>query len=431
MNAYVETKREKYENGLVVVSNETTDTETVAISGSIRAGAIFDEEGKFGAAELTSKLLTRGTKAHTAGEVSQIIEEAGATLQFTNRDESVSFSGRCYQGALGDLFGVIRECLMDPVFPEEEVERARAEIISEIKSDQDDTRATSYKRLMQLLYGKNEPYGRDPLGREDDLEQLTRQDLKLFHEKNYSPSGMVLAVTGKYSFGDLKTLIERLFSGWPREDSSGRAYSEPDPFGAQIFLEEMGHKSQVDLALGAKAVPRESSSFYPLTLGNLVLGRMGLYGRLGKNVRDEKGLAYYCFSSLQAKLYSGNIGIYAGVNPKNIEKAIEGVAQEILRISSEVISEKEIETAKKNLVGALSVSLDTSFERVNLLHDIEYYNLGLDYIERYPAILSGINSSAVLREFQRYLDPDKISLAASGPIGGTKLRLPRDLLRAV
>src|SRR5579862_1495362 len=96
-------KREVFEKGFVLLSNAINDSETVAISGSIKSGAISDKKGNFGTAELVSRLLMRGTKTHTAAEISQRLEESGATLSFDNRDESVYFSSRCYYGVLDDV----------------------------------------------------------------------------------------------------------------------------------------------------------------------------------------------------------------------------------------------------------------------------------------------------------------------------------------
>ena len=191
----------------------------------------------------------------------------------------------------------------------------------------------------------------------------------------------------------------------------------------------MNHKSQVDLALGTIGVPRASPQYYSLNLGNLILGRLGLYGRLGKNVREEKGVAYYSYSILQAKLYGGQFGIFAGVNPKNVEKALLGIVQEVDRITAESISGKELETAKRNLLGSLLLSLDTSAERVGILHDIAYFNLGLDYLERYPSILGAVTSDQVLKDCTQFMSLDHLSLVAAGPWQDSQLKLPKDLLK--
>jgi zinc protease len=143
----LELKREVFENGFVLLSNEISDSETVAISGSIKSGAICDEKGRFGAAELVSRLLMRGTQTRTAAEISQKIEESGATLSFDNRDESVYFSSRCYYGVLDDVLEILGESLMQPSFPETEILLSRNEILSEIKAQGDDTRSSAYRRL--------------------------------------------------------------------------------------------------------------------------------------------------------------------------------------------------------------------------------------------------------------------------------------------
>ena len=223
----------------------------------------------------------------------------------------------------------------------------------------------------------------------------------------------------------MREKLESIFSNWNSGKKSKKiSYHETETNSPEISAVDLKHKSQVDLAIGTKAVPRSSQYYYSLNLGNLVLGRLGLYGRLGKNIREDRGLAYYCFSALQAKLYSGFFGIFAGVNPANLDKAVEGIMEEITKITTQSITEKELETAKRNLIGSLSISLDTSSERVGIIHDIEYYNLGLDYLERYPGILEGISGEEILRSFQKFASPDKLSMVAAGPVENKNLRLP-------
>ncbi|HXQ91382.1 MAG TPA: pitrilysin family protein [Nitrososphaerales archaeon] len=421
----LELKREVFENGFVLLSNKISDSETVAISGSMKSGAICDEKGRFGIAELVSRLLMRGTKQHTGSEISQKIEESGATLSFDNRDESVYFSSRCYIGVLDDVLEILGECLMQPSFPEIEIALSRNEILSEIKAQSDDTRTSAYRRLFELIFGSDEPYGRDSLGIPDDLNRLTREDLVRFHEENYFSDRAVFAITGGYDYDRVREKLDKIFSSWNGKNSSRKiTYRETARSDPKVSAVNLKHKSQVDLAIGTRAVPRSSQYYYSLNLGNLILGRLGLYGRLGKNVREERGLAYYSFSALQAKLYSGFFGVFAGVNPVNLEKAVEGITEELTKITTQSISEKELETAKRNSIGSLSISLDTSSERVGIIHEIEYYNLGLDYLERYPGILERISGEEILHSFKKFISLDKMSMVASGPVESRNLRLP-------
>src|SRR5208283_409201 len=122
----IELQREKLSNGAVLIASANNTTRTVAIAGSVKAGAMNDEKSKFGTAELVTRLLNRGTTRMSSSELSKRVEEMGATLQFSNYDESVSFSGRCHSENLGKLLGILAECLSKPAFPPDEVEKTRA-----------------------------------------------------------------------------------------------------------------------------------------------------------------------------------------------------------------------------------------------------------------------------------------------------------------
>lgn len=410
----LELKRQKFQNGMVAIGNTDSSIGSIAIRGSIEAGAICDENGKFGTAELVTRLLTRGTSKYNAGKISEMVEELGATLDFSNHDETVVFAARCHSRTLKEILNVISACITDPLFPQEELDRAQDEIIAQIKADDDDTRSVAYRELAGLIYGKDAPYGKNSMGKTEDLKKITRQDIKSFYEANYSSSKLIFALTGNFEHDFVTSELEKLLTSWT--GGSGKISYKPSATNPGTRTVQMNHKSQADIAIGAKAVPRTSPSYYALNIGNLILGRMGLYGRLGKNVREEKGLAYYSFSSLQAKTYSGHIAAMAGVNPKNLENAIEGILEEISRISSEEISLEELEKAKKNSLGSLSISLDSSSERVSVIHDIEYYALGLDYLDRYEFILGSVTQKQILDEFKLRLRKENLSLAIAGPI---------------
>jgi len=429
----IEILRDTLSNGVSVISNPNRLTESIAIAGSIKAGTMRDPLGGFGTAELVSRMLTRGTRKRSAAEISRTIEEMGATLEFSNYDESVSFSARCHADYLGQLLEILSDCVCNPTFGEEETEKTKAEIISDLEAERDETRRMAYRGLLGELYGKDGTYGRDTLGAIEDVVRLRPDNARRFHGDFYDPQSMILAVTGRFDHSDLLSKVEDSLASWAKMPKVDTSLPRPlDSFPPSSVTFPMPHKSQVDVGLGARTVPRKSEEYHALNLGNLILGRIGLYGRLGRNVRDEKGLAYYCFSTLQSKLFAGHVAILAGVNPKNLEKAIEGIAEEIQRISSEPLSASEITKGRKNLLGSLSLSLESSIERVSLLHDIEYFSLGADYLERYGSILESVTPESVLRSFERYFTLDKVSLAVAGPVKGessktNKIKLPKEI----
>lgn len=430
-------KSEVLENGLLFSANESKDVDSIALSGSVRAGAIYDHQGKFGTAEIVSRLLTRGTKTHPiASVISKKIEEMGATLQFTNDDERVRFTARCHSSVIREMLEIIADCLTTPSFSSDQIELTKAEIISDLDAEQDDTRTRAHRLLMSLIYGEGKPFGRNPMGEADHIKTISDHDIAEFYNDLYAPNSTLIVATGNFEFSDLVSEIDSKLGKWNKTSKGNfgigaAAITEVDSTSASSKIDPMDYKSQVDIAMGMRAVSRKSDLYYALSLGNLLLGQIGLYGRLGKNVREEKGMAYYSFSSLVAKTFSGHMAIYAGVNPKNVSTAIEGITQEISRIRFEEIGEEELLTGKRNTLGSLSISLDTSSERVGIIHEIEYFSLGgSKYFEQFESKINSITSEQILKEFAEYANPSRISMSVVGPIQDTKqILLPREVLQ--
>lgn len=413
-------------NGIRIIANPNSSGASVALTGSIKAGTMFDPPFGYGTAELVSRLLVRGTRKHSGDTISQRIEETGATLEFSNYDEIVSFSGRCHVDHLSRLLEIASDCIIEPSFIDEEVRKTKAEIFSDLEAERDETRTMAYKGLMELEYGRDKPYGKNSLGVFEDVERLNSEHARKFHEEYYNPNSMILAATGRFDFDYLVSQVESAFGSWNKNSDRTRIeFGEIDTPKPSTRSIRMDHKSQVDVALGARAVPRKSKEFYPLNLGNLMLGRIGLYGRLGKSVRDEKGLAYYCYSILSAKLFAGHIAVLAGVNPKNLDSALQEILKQIAKMSSEPLTKDEVERGKKNLRGALSIALESSVERVNLMHEIEYHSLGLDFFEKYPTLIESVTAEESLESFATYFKTRDVSIVVAGPVG-EKVEVPTE-----
>ncbi len=410
-------------NGARIIFAESPANPFLAFLGSLPAGVAAEPPRTAGLAELTSRTLLGGTRRRTAAQLARAIEGLGATLRFHNDAEAVFFAGRCTREAAPEVFRVLRDVLEHPSFPEEEIEKARAEIANDLRMESDDTRARAARTLLSGLYPRGHPYGRDPKGTERSLRGIRRRDVAAFHRGAYGTDGMILALSGAadqaFVEGTLAPILESV------ELEAGRASSLPTPGDPKRETRTipMPHKSQVDLAIGGPALARGDPEYYALALANLLFGRIGLFGRLGERVREEKGLAYYSFSDLAARLAAGHVQIAVGVNPGNVGSALEAVRYEMQRLRTEPFSDEELERGRKNQIGGLAVSLERNAEVVEALHRIEYHGLGLDYLERFPTILRELPDTAVRGAAARFFDPDAVSLVAAGPLPDRTLRL--------
>jgi zinc protease len=149
-------------------------------------------------------------------------------------------------------------------------------------------------------------------------------------------------------------------------------------------------------------------------VANLILGQLGMMGRLGANIREEKGMAYYAYSQLQAGLLAGPWWVRAGVNPRNVERAIEAILEEIRRLQEEPVDEGELSDARGYLIGSLAIRHETNQGMAQALVDMELYGLGLDYLVRFPGIVFGIDAEAIQKAAHR-LSLTGFTVAIAGP----------------
>ena len=411
------------DNGAVLVSQALPSNPFLAFRGSLPAGMAAESPGEFGVAEFTARLLLSGTRRVSAAKISDRLEGIGATLEFVNTEEALAFQGRCTRDTVAETVRILVECLASPAFPQKEVERVRTSILNDLRQEDDDTHGRAMREAARAVFPKDHPYGRDPKSDAKRAHAVTRRDIVAFHEAHVGPDGLILAVTGDVDRELVEDAIaaplERL-----RADGEGAAPVPPPPtHRPRTQWIPMPHKSQADIVIGAPAVARRHGDFYALHLANLIFGRIGLYGRLGKSIRDDQGLAYYSYSSFEARTAGGWWTISAGVNPANLERAVRGIRAELDRLRTEPFSLEEVRDGKDNQVGSLVVGLERNAEVASELHRMEYYALGMDFLERYASIVRDLPEDRVREVARKYFDPNASSMVVAGPVGKLRVAL--------
>jgi zinc protease len=172
---------------------------------------------------------------------------------------------------------------------------------------------------------------------------------------------------------------------------------------------------QSDIFMGSAGQPRKSPDYYSADLGNSILGQFGMMGRIGDVVRDQAGLAYYAFSSMSGGLGPGPWSVAAGVNPENVDRAIDLIKSEIRRFVTEPVTAEELNDNKSSAIGRLPLALESNAGVAGALLNLERYDLGLDYFRTYADLVNAVTVEEVLATAQKYLDPDKLAIAVAGP----------------
>jgi zinc protease len=403
-------------NGAVLIASSLSSNPFVAFRGSVPAG-VAAEGDAHGVAEFTSRLLLSGTRRLSAAKLADRLEGIGATLEFRNGEELLIFTGRCTRDTTKETMRILVECLDQPTFPAREIERVRGELRNDLRIEADDTHRRAAHELARLVFPKDHPYGRDPKGGEDRVRRIRRRDIVAFHESHVGAEGLILAITGDVD----RTLVEESIAD-PLSRLEGQAdgvpaIPPPPAHKPRRVTIRMPHKSQADIAIGASAVSRRHDDYYALNLANLLFGRIGLYGRLGRNLRDEQGLAYYAFSGLDARTAGGMWNLSAGVNPANLEKATASIRAELDRLRTDPFTSDEIRDGKDNQIGSLIVSLERNAEVAGELHRMEYYGLGMGFLERYADIVRELREDRIRQLATKYFTAEGSSMVIAGPVG--------------
>src|SRR2546427_705736 len=246
------------------------------------------------------------------GKVADRVEGIGATVEFHTGEELLGFNGRCTRDSLRETIRILVECLSEPTFPQREIDRVRGELLNDLRIEADDTHSRAARELARFVFPNDHPYGRDPKGGADRVRRIRRRDLVEFHESHIGPEGLILAVTGEIDRELVEEAIAAPLSRLDTDQEGIPAIPPPPPHKPRRATIPMPHKTQADIAIGGPAVPPRHPGYYALDLANLLFGRIGFYGRLRRDFRDEQRLAYYAVTGLDARTAGGGWCISAG-----------------------------------------------------------------------------------------------------------------------
>ena len=407
--------REQLDNGIVLLVYENFAAPSVELEGVCRAGSLADPADRLGLAQFVSGMLMRGADGRSFEDIYEELESVGASLQFSAGRHTNSFSGSALAEDLSLLLGLTADALRRPSFPIDHVEKVRGEHLTGLQIMANDTRHMAGRAFRNLLYGEH-PYAAPTEGEPETVSAIMRDDLVAFHDEYYGPAGMIVTIVGAVKAEDALEMVRQALGDWnkPQQPMPQVATVDPPPEIRRVQVAMPG-KTQSDIVLGLPGPPRAAPDYQQLRVANTILGVFGMYGRLGKTVREEQGLAYYVYSRLSGGLGPSPWYVGTGVSPDKVAQAVESIRSEIRRIQDELVPSEELDDTQAYLTGSLPVSLETNDGLSSIITNMELYSLGLDYLQHYPDEIRSITPQIVQQMSRKYLSADNIAVAVAGP----------------
>ena len=351
--------------GLRVVTEFVPGVRSASVGVWVGVGSRDEGPSVAGAAHFLEHLLFKSTPTRTALEIAQVMDGVGGELNAFTSKENTCFYAHVLDEDLAMAVDLVSDVVLRGRCRVADVDIERQVVLEEISMRDDDPEDLLGDLFIEAMFPEH-PLGRPIIGTVDSVESMTRSQLRSFHGRRYTPDRMVVAVAGNIDHRQTVALVERAFGGHlgrdvepvPRRGGSARVRARPE----LKFVKR--DSEQAHLSLGVRAFGRHEGHRWALSILNAAVGG-GLSSRLFQEIREERGLAYSVYSSVDTFAHSGAFSVYAGCQPENLAEVTTVVREVLAQVASEGITDDECARAKGSLRGGLVLGLEDSGSRMN------------------------------------------------------------------
>jgi len=395
---------------------ESHELPMLDISVDFSGGSARDPAGKEGLAQLTHGLLDQGAGGLSDTEIAHRLADVGAELggAFDRDRAGVTLRTLSSSAEKTAALELLVRVLQQPEFPQAVIKREKQRLISGIHEAEADPGTVADKAFYRAVYGTH-PYAHDEAGDPAAIEKFTRSELQAFYRTYYSAPNAVIALMGDISRAEAEAIATRLAAGLSK---AVRVADLPKPAPAPVSDARIAHPStQSHVLVGAVGMARGDPDFFPLYVGNYVLGGGGFDSRLMKEVRDKRGYAYSASSYFMPMQAAGPFQLGLQTKIEQTDAALKVAKDTLRQFIAEGPSEAELTQAKANLTGGFPLRIDSNKKILDYLSVIGFYNLPLDYLDTWVNKVDAVDVAAVKQAFARRIDPDKLVTVVVGAEG--------------
>ncbi|NPA37775.1 MAG: insulinase family protein, partial [Chlorobi bacterium] len=396
-------------NGLKVFVVENHKVPMVTYSLSLDNDPVLEGD-KAGYVSLTGDLLRAGTSNRTKDQIDEDIDFIGAYLSTS----ASGIYGRSLKKHSEKLLDIMSDILYNSVFPEDELDKSKKQMLTGLKSRESDPSAIASNVAGVLIYGKDHPYGE--VLSEKSINNVTIDDCKNYYKTYFKPNVAYLVIVGDITLKEAKKQVKKYFAKWESGDVPSHHYDFPKAYetpevavankdGAKQSIVEVTYA--VDLKPGSKDV-------IPASVMNEILGGGNFGSRLFQNLREDKAYTYGAYSSLRSDKLVGYFKASASVRNAVTDSALTEILKEMNRIRDEKVPVQDVETIKNVIAGSFSRSLESPQTIARFALNTAKYNLPDDYYKTYLQKLAAVTPDDVQAMAKKYIQPNHAVILAVG-----------------
>ena len=416
-------RRTRLDSGLRVVTEALPTLRSVSVGFWVGVGSRDEHESEFGASHFLEHLLFKGTAERSAAEIAHAVESVGGDMNAFTAQEMTAFYVRVPDEQLDLAIDILADVVWAAALRADDVDAERNVILEELHM-RDDAPDDLVHELFAHAMFPDHPLGREVLGTQQSIENMTRESIASFHRRHYRPSAIVVAAAGNLLHDRVVDRLVRhgeALEVWPDVDL-GRSVEGLAPARPRAVLTKP--VEQVHVVMGTRGIPREDPDRYALTVLNQALGG-GMSSRLFQEVRERRGLAYSVYSYRVAYVETGAFGVYVGTAPARAAETIEVVSTELDRVIRDAgIGGDELAAAKGHLKGSMALSLETSNSRMHRLGSSELMLGEALSLDEVTARVDAVTPDDIARVVDRLFSSGALTLAVVGPVDEANVPIP-------
>lgn len=404
-------------NGLRLFLVPMHETQAVTILFLYGVGSRHESDRHNGLSHFLEHMYFKGTqKRPTTLDISQELDSLGAEYNAYTGEERTGYYVSAAAEHFPIAFDVLTDMLYNSVFDAEEIDREKGVICEEIKMYHDNPMSYLEEVAKGLAFGDT-PLGRDIAGTAQTVRAFSREDFVTHKDEFYGPENTVLVIAGNPKQHDWLTTVSSSLSHLPSKKPA--EYVPQDKITGPAV--RIGHKpiDQVHLNLMHYSLPVDDERIEIMSvLSNILGGTMS--SRLFVEVRERRGLAYYVRSAQDSYRDIGLFHCAAGVDPQKLPEALKVIVEQIERLKTEPVTELELQRAKQNIKGRLSLQLEDSHSIARYLANDELELGKIIQPEEYIERIEKVTQSDIMEIAKTLLVPANRKLAVVGPLEAAK-----------
>ncbi len=399
----------KLKNNINYIYKENKDTPRMALCLNL---SVNNAEKIPGVYSLVARLLLQGTKKYNSEQLANEFEKYAIDLSCELFPNYLRFKFVCLNEDFSKAVELLNEIITNSTF--EEFEKEKIKLTGEITAELDSPKTATMDLYCRTMF-ENHYYGNSMTKILENLDKITKQDVIDAYHTILNNSKKVLAIVGANKKDEIMPQIEETIGTLPDSIEGDYNIDRPVLTGIKHAENIKSDLNQAHIIKGWQ-VPTYGEEDYPaLILLNIILGASGLSSRLFLELRDKKGLAYVVRSSYETYKLAGNFMIYIATEAKNIEVSLKGFEEEINKIKTYPVSEKELADAKNNLIGKCAFLEETNIQQACSYAKYGVIGFDFDYTETMKNLVQKVTAEQILNCAKKYFNDEKYVIVITKP----------------